>query len=317
VTLTLVDCRLGLIGAGRWGRNYISTIQELPGVTLGRIASNNPETKDLAPLDCRIDADWRLVAAAKDLQGVIIATPPALHAEMVSLAVRSGIPVLVEKPLTMDLSEAEVLVRMVMLCDGYVLVDHTQLFNPAFVALKRALEQLGAITAINAVAGNAGPIRKDASVLWDWGAHDVAMCLDLMAAVPISVSARRIASVGTSGETIEIVMGFANEVVATINISNIRSEKVRRFNVQCREGEFFFDDLAADKLFLISSRPAQERLAPAMEYSAEKPLSSAVRQFVKDIGAGRPRSDRWQMGLDVVRVLARCQASLEGSDKCG
>jgi predicted dehydrogenase len=309
----MVEIRLGLIGAGRWGRNFIPTVQGLPGVALKRIASSNPETEKLAPADCQVDGDWKTVARAKDIDGVIVATPPATHANMVSVAVQAGLPVFVEKPLTLDVGEAEALGDLVTDFDGYVMVDHTQLFNPAFIALKDAMDRLGPVSSIRSEAGNWGPFRKDATVLWDWGPHDVAMCLDLMCQAPSTVSARRVGVGGENGENIELTMTFSNDVTATIEIGNIRNEKARRFDVLCRDGELSFDDLAAKKLTLNSTQKPSVALAKAMEYSTEMPLTRAVRQFVEEVDGGRRGGESLRLGIEVVRILARCQRALDGS----
>jgi len=310
----MAEVRLGLIGAGRWGRNYIRTVEGLPGAVLRRVASCNPATKELVPDDCHIDFDWREVVQAKDLDGVVIATPPALHIEMASVAVEAGLPVLVEKPLSLDIGEAEALGRLVAKHAGYVMVEHTQLYNPAFVALKRTAFLLGEVRSIYAEAGSWGPFREDANVLWDWGAHDVAMCLDLIREFPSKVSARRLRQNTKGGETIELTMIFSNDVAATVNISNMREDKVRRFAFRCRDGALLFDDLAADKLVLNSSVAVLDTITDAMEYSGEMPLARAVQKFVEDIRAGKQDGGSLRLGIDVVRILSQFQRSLERGD---
>jgi predicted homoserine dehydrogenase-like protein len=60
--------RLGLAGAGRWGRNYIRTIAGLSGVRLTRVASSNPATADLLPPDCGL-ADGERSRGRSSLSG--------------------------------------------------------------------------------------------------------------------------------------------------------------------------------------------------------------------------------------------------------
>ena len=206
------NVRLGLVGAGRWGRNYVRTITALDGVVLARIASRNPETGSLVGADCVVVADWRAVAEADDLDGVVVATPPAQHAEIVCAAVAAGRAVLVEKPLTLDLGEARALRRFVGEHAGFVMVDHIHLFHPAYRALKATGRRLGAIRQIAAAAGNRGAYRDDAPVLWDWGCHDVALCLDLMGTPPETVDAERIEARSTAagyGENIALRLRFS------------------------------------------------------------------------------------------------------------
>ena len=307
--------RIGLIGAGRWGRNIIKTIAGLQGMRLARLASRNPESLRLVPADCAVSGDWRAMLDEHAIDAVIIATPPALHAEMARSAVERGLPVLVEKPLTLELGQAEALRDFVAAHAGTVMVDHTHLFNPAYRALKRALPRHGAIRAIASLAGNQGPFRRDVAVLWDWGAHDVAFCLDLLGVAPGPLSAALVASRETPegpGQVVEIRAEFPGEVSAVLRFGNILA-KARRLSVYLEGGVLVYDDVAQHKLTLHA--PARAHEAPRMPgeplpYEPGMPLACAVGEFA---AAARARSTSLaglDLGVDVVRVLERCAAAL-------
>jgi len=299
--------RLGLIGAGRWGRNYIRTIAALDGVRLTRLASRNPANRELVGPECTISADWRHVVESGDLEGIIIATPPSLHAEMTIAAVAAGIPVLVEKPLTLGLAEAVTLREQVRTRKGRVMVDHTHLFHPAFEELKRQVAALGMIREIEAEAGNQGPYREDVPVLWDWGPHDVAMCLDLLGEPPREARGMREerANRGTAvTETIRLELEFSSGARARIRISNMM-EKTRRFSVRCEAGVLVYDDIARNKLML----HRDGRDGP-INVSAEPPLSRVVEAFVAGISAGNDTTVSLDLAVNVVAVLERCARTL-------
>lgn len=99
--------RLGLIGAGPWGRNYIHTIAGLDGICLTRLASRNPESARLTGSEGTISEDWRDIVEAENLDGIVIASPPVTHADMVLAAISKGLAVLVEKPISLSVAEAE------------------------------------------------------------------------------------------------------------------------------------------------------------------------------------------------------------------
>lgn len=299
--------RLGLIGAGRWGRNYIRTIAALDGVRLTRLASRNPASRELVGPECTISADWRHVVESGDLEGIIIATPPSLHAEMTIAAVAAGIPVLVEKPLTLGLAEAVTLREQVRTRKGRVMVDHTHLLHPAFEELKRQVAALGMIREIEAEAGNQGPYREDVPVLWDWGPHDVAMCLDLLSEPPREARAMREerANRGSAvAETIRLELEFSSGARARIRISNMM-EKTRRFSVRCEAGVLVYDDIARNKLML--HRDGNDG---PIKVSAEPPLSRVVKAFVAGISAGNDMTGSLDLAVNVVAVLERCARTL-------
>jgi predicted dehydrogenase len=140
--------RLGLIGLGSWGRNYVATLQDFPGAKLTRVATRNPDAPALAGPKCKIQEDWRELLKAKDLDGVIITSPAPLHAEQLDAALDAGLPVLIEKPLTLDSSQAKRLLEKAKKKKGYVLVDHIYLFHPAYEELKNRAKALGPIKKI-------------------------------------------------------------------------------------------------------------------------------------------------------------------------
>ena len=307
--------RLGLIGAGRWGRNYIKTIAALEGVQLTHLASRNPDSLQLVANDCIVCADWRAILDPRYLDGVIIATPPALHAEMARAAVEAGLPALVEKPLTLSVAEAVALRQFVAARGGFVMVGHTHLFHPAFRALKRLAPRYGTICAIRSEAGNHGPFRADTPVLWDWGAHDVAMCLDLVGAVPEHVEARRLESrpvEGALGEIIKLTLQFPKGLQADIRIGNVMPKR-RWLAAHFKTTILVFDDLAPNKLALYpatANYAAPEGTGKPVEISSELPLTNVIGDFTAAIRDGNQDLSTLDLGMSVVATLARCAPAL-------
>jgi predicted dehydrogenase len=288
--------RLGLIGAGRWGRNYIRTLTGLEGVRLAGIASRNPETSRMVPAGCAVLADWRSLLSKKEIDGVVIAAPAPRHAEMVRAAI--------------DLVEAIALRDLAVSRSGFFMVGHTHLFHPAYRVLKAMAPDHGPIRAIRSEAGNFGPYRPDTPVLWDWGPHDVALCLDLLGAMPeqvrASVAERRPVE-GAMGETIEMSLEFSGGVRAEIRVGNLMPKR-RWFAAHLEKAVLLYDDLAPDKLTLHA--PTKAYAAPTgtgvpIEIPAELPLTNVVKAFDAAIRSGEYDLAPMQLGVRVVDVLAQ------------
>lgn len=306
--------RLGLIGAGRWGRVYIDTIKRLPGLHLARIASRNPETAAQAGERCTVEADWRAVAQAPDLKGVIIATPPATHAEIALAAIEVGMPVLVEKPLALDVEAATNLRRAALAHKSFVMVEHTHLFHPAFRALKELGATLGPMRGIASEAGNHGPFRPDTPVLWDWGAHDVAMALDLVGRMPVDVAAVRTRlerRTDGPGENLDLTLEFPEGVTASLRLGNLFAEKRRFLAVRFARATLVYDDLAPAKLTL--HPPGSDGRGEAgepIDIAPSRPLDVALREFAEAIMAERDDTQSLDLGIAVVSVLAALEEKL-------
>lgn len=304
---------LGLIGAGRWGRRYISTLAALPDVRLARLASANPESARLVPATCGITDNWREVAGDSSLAGVIIATPPSLHAEMAEVAMAAGVPVLIEKPMTLSLSEARHLVSAASRYGCPVLVGHTHLFSAAYRMLKERGRELGPLLSISAHAGNHGPFRPDTPMLWDWAPHDFAMCLDLIDGEPADVDVSKVGVAqlpGGLGEAHEIHLTFADGVVADIRVSNIDDDKSRYFEAKFKGGTLIYDDLAPHKLHLVKSG---ETTSTPVAIDDSLPLSNLVVDFCDAIRAKFSTHPSLDLGLRVVKLLDRCDRQLSAT----
>ena len=199
-------------------------------------------------------------------------------------------------------------------------MDHIHLHHPAYRELKARAPARGPVRAIRAIAGNWGPFRQDTPVLWDWGSHDAALCLDLMGqdltGQAPTAAARRTEARQTdqgSGETVEMTLEFENGVEAHVRLGNLMETPCRRFEARFDDGSLIFDDTADHKL--IDRQPGRpDRPIPV---DATPPLRRLVEDFAAAIREGRRDIADLVLAVRVVETLARCEASLEarpGSD---
>lgn len=302
--------RLGLLGAGRWGQRYIETIKSLSGIQLAAVSSRNPETAKLVPAGCRIHAEWRAVIADADVDAVIVAAPPALHASMAVAAIEAKKPILVEKPLTLSVADAQEIETKSRDHGVLVMVGHTQLFNAAFRRLKRALPEIAPVRRIVSSSGNWGPFRADVSALWDYAPHDVAMCIDLIEATPVRIAAKREVHDKIEsgyGDRYLINLAFPRGIAAEVRTGNLFRPKRRRLEVQGEKGTLTFDDVAEEKLV----RRSGSKETP-LSYDAERPLTTQVREFASAARFGSTDDTSIRLGREVVEVLAKCEAQFGG-----
>lgn len=139
--------RIALIGNGKWGANIERSLRELP-------------TAELADVTGR---GWHRLLSRADIDGVVIATPPSSHAEIALAFIERGIPVLIEKPMTLDRESAEKIVDASVARHSPVQVGHVHLYNPAFEAFTAALPSLGRLISLsgkNRTSGRYAPTAR-------------------------------------------------------------------------------------------------------------------------------------------------------------
>lgn len=299
-----------MIGAGRWGKIYIATIQRLANVQLTWLASQNPLNAHLAPAGCKFTTRWQEMLTDPSLNGIIIATPPALHVEMACAAVKAGLGALVEKPLSLNLAEALELSKLVAEYKGCVRVDHTYLYHPAYRKLKEIVSSQQKPMRVRSVGGNWGPFRTQFPILWDWGAHDIAMCLDLFGRYPTSIEGQCIEMQRVNeeeGALYLIRLSFGADSWAEIMIGNLMKQRTRLFEVQVGNTVLVMDDTVNfdSKLKIRRSGEFQEERTIPIEH--ELPLDRVVLDFSKALRFHDSDPTTLLLGVDVVRVLTKLQ----------
>ena len=305
--------RLGLIGVGRWGRVYLRTIAALgERCRVTHLAASTPPSASLVPYPVRVERDWhRLVAS--DCDALIIATPAATHAEIVEACVDAGKPCIVEKPFCLDVATAERLHARIQATGALVLVGHTQLFDPAYQALKRRLQHTREpIRAI--LAERVGPAvpRSDTSetpVVWEWGPHDVSLCLDLLERLPQRVDA--LAGPQAPAESPALVLlrlEFSGGACAWIQIGWLAAKKRRAISFVTDRRLYLFDDVADQKLTACSlDGKEQEALAVT---DAQPAMAAMLSYFLDGFAGGDRRYFGSALALQVTGVLAECEQAL-------
>ena len=294
--------RLALVGAGRWGQNYIKTLLHASGVSLAYVVSRNADTKSRVPDGCQVLPDWQLLLP-QEIDGVIIVTPPQSHAEIALAFMKQQTPILLEKPLTMDLASSQCVLQAAQQQPSCVMIDHIYVYHPAFCQMLALIKQSNErIVSIEAAGGNDGPVRPDVSVLWDWGSHDIAMALALMGACPCDVVLADHDLLAPNRGQIKFDLHWSDGAVASIHIGNTFTEKKRHVRVKTTHKTYLFDDLATSKL---SVQEGKNRAFHAIAVpSSQTPLGVVVSAFAKRIVTGDTSLADVKLGHDVVRVLS-------------
>ncbi|MBI4341319.1 MAG: Gfo/Idh/MocA family oxidoreductase [Candidatus Omnitrophica bacterium] len=311
--------RFGLIGAGRWGKNYIKTLAALPQrCRLTHLATSRPENASLIGHPVEVVPDWRRLVAA-DCEAVIISSPSSTHAEMVDACLQARKPCIVEKPFCLDLPTAERLCARVAASKVPVLVEYTQLFHPAYQALKRRLQQTREpIRLILSEGMSLGPFRGDEAALWDWGPHEMGLCLDLLGRMPQRVEALA-GPRDPKGvpEQVGLRLDFSGGTSAWIQAGYLSPYKRRNLSVFTEEQVYLFDDTASERLTVAPCRfpqryeggaafPLQQHPLPVE--SSAPPLTNAVAYFLDALNGGDRRLLDMTLTLQITQILAECEA---------
>jgi len=283
--------RIGVIGTGRMGQSHC------------RVYSNLRHAKFVGI--CDVDADLGKDMARKhevaffrdvdalleNVDAVSVCTPTPDHFEIVKRCLDQNIHVMVEKPFTETLEQAEALKDAAAKSKVVVQVGHIEKYNPAFIELQKVLEGMD-ILAMN--FNRLSPFQGsnvDVDVVLDLMIHDIGLVVDMFDMEPVSVDAHGF-SVFT--ETIDHSMAIVKYEPApllSLTASRITEQKVRGISVTTKdayiEADLLHKTIAVHRRTLgdyvnqkNSVKYRQESLMERIVVPAVEPLFLELQDFV-------------------------------------
>jgi len=318
-----MDRNIAVVGCGYWGKNLVRNFAGLGA--LHTICDSNSEVlSKLAALypGVNTETSFEKVLADKEIKGVVISSPAALHYSMAEQALLADKDVFVEKPITSKSSEAQELVELAEKRKRILMVGHLMLYHPAVHILKRHIQSgdLGEIYYLYSTRVNLGQVRRDESALWRLAPHDISLFLYLLEDFPKVVSGQGISYVQPHLEDVVfITLQFPPNVLAHIHASWLDPHKIRQLTVVGSKKMAVFDDMEPehklkiydqgvvdnyDKLASPSGTLAlrsEGMLLPRVDLS--EPLSFECRHFLECMKNRLTPLSNGKQGLEVVRIL--------------
>ena len=304
--------RVAVAGCGMWGRNLVRTFHTLGA--LRAVHDPNPHVAGGASDEFGVPArEFAELLADPDIDAIVVAAPAVAHGRLARLVLEAGKHVFVEKPLALDVVEAETICRLAEAQERVLMVGHLLQYHPAFQALEAMVSEgtLGRLQYMYSTRLNFGRIRREENILWSFAPHDISMMLRLARGEPDTVSAvgstflhRQIADVTTTH------LGFPNGIQGHVFVSWLHPFKEQKLIVIGDRGMAVFDDGQPWETKLrhyaheVAWRdgipePAKADAIPVPLEAAE-PLLRECEHFLSCVATGTtPRTD----GREAVRVL--------------
>jgi UDP-2-acetamido-3-amino-2,3-dideoxy-glucuronate N-acetyltransferase len=316
--------RVAVIGAGYWGINHVRNFFDLGALEMVCDESSaRLEDVETRFRGIRTKSDFRVALIDADVDAVVIATPAETHYSIAELALDAGKDVLVEKPLTLSLSEAERLLERSSAKNAILMVGHLLEYHPAVIRLRDLIEggELGELRYIYSNRVNLGKVRREENILWSFAPHDIAIILRLVGMLPKVVSATGGAYLRPGIADVTITnMEFPTGVRAHIFVSWLHPYKEQRLVVVGSRKMAVFDDVkTAGKLMvydqgveIVNGEPVTRKndgIPEALE--DDEPLRRECIEFLDCIRSRRRPITDGESGMRVLRVLDAAEKSLE------
>ncbi|MBN1384073.1 MAG: Gfo/Idh/MocA family oxidoreductase [Elusimicrobia bacterium] len=322
---------IAIIGCGYWGKNLVRNFYKLGVLNTVCDSDDNllNKLKENYP-DIKCEKNFNKILSDKNIAGVVISTPASSHYELVKKSLENGKNVLVEKPFTTSVKEAEELVKLAKNKKLILMVGFTFLYNAAVIKVKEIIDsgELGDIYYVCSQRLNLGIVRKDVNAWWNLAPHDVSIILYWISQKVKFVSGFGISFLQKGIEDVVTAnIKFDNLPAAFIHVSWLNPSKVRQMAVIGSKKMAIYDDVSTDRKVQVYDKGvdkfedfnsfdqfqlihrAGDVYVPKIDF--KEPLEIEAKHFVDCIKNKKQPFTSGEKSLPVVNVLEGVEKSIK------
>jgi predicted dehydrogenase len=306
--------RIGVVGTGSMGRNHLRVLNSLPGFVLSSAADVNEENLNSAcePYPLKRYSDYRQMVSQVD--AVAVATPTLYHHEIARFFLEQKKHVMVEKPITTTVEQADDLIRLARENRVTLAVGFPERFNPAVEYLKTLVKKPLFIEVQR--LGPFSPRSLDVDVIMDLMIHDLDIILQWDQSGVHQVNASGVPIVSDKIDIANVRMQFNSKLVVNITASRVSQKKTRKLRIFQKNHYISLDyKKRRVKTFALSAGNIVEETPEIREV---EPLYNMWDSFYKTITTGdnynvTGREARNALEL-AIRISERIKKNMEERD---
>jgi predicted dehydrogenase len=330
------NLNIGVIGYGYWGPNIVRNFFATSNCTVKAVADARPERLALlAKVFPSIQGvkDAADIINDPDIDAVVIATPVFSHFGLAKRALQQGRHVLIEKPMTSSVKEADELIGLAEQKGLTLMADHTFLYTGAVQKMKEIIDTgvIGKPLYFDSSRINLGLFQPDINVLWDLAPHDISILTYLVGELPASINATGISHTRNKIENIAyLTVNYHSDFIAHFTCSWSSPVKVRQTLIGGDKKMIVYNDLEPSEKVRVydtgyNHKTEEDKTRIMVDYrtgdvyipklSAREALAGVAEDFVQSVIQKRPPLSNAGLGRDVVRILEASQESIKNNGR--
>ena len=306
--------RIGVIGTGRMGRSHCRVYSNLRHAKFVGICDIDAELgKDMARMH-EVSFFRDVDSLLENVDAVSVCTPTPDHYDIVKRCLEQNVHVMVEKPFTETLEQAEALKEVAAKSKLVVQVGHIEKYNPAFIELQKVLEGME-ILALN--FNRLSPFQGsnvDVDVVLDLMIHDIGLVVDMFDTEPVSVDAHGFSVFTNTIDHGMAILKYEPEILLSLTASRITEQKIRAISVTTKdafiEADLLHKTIAVHRRTLgdyvnqtNSVKYRQESLIERIVVPAMEPLFLELQDFVTCVSESKTPQVTAEDGYNALRFV--------------
>jgi len=302
---------VAVIGVGEHGRKHAQQFREVEGARLEGVYDLRADRAQAVAAELGVRAFASLEEALGSVAAVSVVIPTTDHAAIARQAFDRGVDVLLEKPITRSVEEADDLIARAAAGGRILQVGHLERFNPGVVAAK-AVTRSPLFFEIHRL-GVFSPRSLDVDVVFDLMIHDLDLILWMVDAAVRDVRAVGLPVLSDKVDIANARVEFDNGTVANLTASRVSTERVRKFRYFQPSEYVSIDFTRRDALVLSVDRdgPSPRIGFRKLETVAQEPLRAELTAFVESVRTRRPPLVGGQEGRQALALAERVMICIE------
>jgi predicted dehydrogenase len=332
----MTNIKVGVIGYGYWGPNIVRNFFATSDCTVRMVADGRPErlsllAKSFPSIQGVKDAED--IIRSSEIDAIVIATPVHTHFELAKRSLMQGKHVLIEKPMTSSVREADELIELATKKGLTLMADHTFLYTGAVQKMKEIIqtEVIGTPLYFDSSRINLGLFQPDINVLWDLAPHDISILTYLITDVPESINATGISHTGNKIENIAyLTVNYNSNFIAHFVCSWSSPVKVRQTLIGGDKKMILYNDLEPSEKVRVydtgyNHKTEEDRNRIMVDYrtgdvyipklSSREALAGVADDFIQSVIHRKDPMSNALLGKSVVRILEASQESIKNNGK--
>ena len=312
--------RIGVIGVGYLGTFHARKYAAMDGVDLVGVADVDPEAARRVAEECRTRAHTDFRELLDDVDAVSVVVPTIHHHQVTRICMEHGVHVLVEKPFTTTLDEADDLIALADSRGLVLQVGHLERFNPAVMAMRPLLNHPLFIEAHRiSVFKNRG---TDVDVVLDLMIHDIDIILSIVDAPLETIHTVGAPVITPLTDIANARLIFANGCTANVTVSRISMDNIRRMRI-FQPGRYLSVDFSKKEVMAVRLKrgPLNNEPLPDIAkygFADQDTLELELNDFIDNIRhqripdvSGREGRRALEVALEVVEQIERNRQRVE------
>lgn len=299
--------KVGVIGVGVMGAEHARVYSTLKGCQLVGVYDNYKNLSKKVARKLGVTSFQNLDDLLREVKAVSICTPTTTHFEVATKALNHKVAVLIEKPITSSVEEAEKLIKQAKENRTVLSVGHIERFNPVIEILKKRLEKQKVISINITRMGPIPPRIKDVGIILDLGTHDIDLIRFLTNSRFEKISSVFSSKANKFEDAAILSFQMKNKTIASIIMNWYTPYKVRQIEIATMD-KLLVGNLMSQQVVEYSNYDGSgSYVTKNLPVKYTEPLQEELSSFVQAVTANKKPRVSGSDGTEAIRIALLCQ----------